>query len=271
MISPAVQRWRERRDSYRPAGEPIDTTAYEVAAILDDTTARSFIQIHHYSGTYPAARFRFGLYHHAQLAGVAVFSHPANDRTLTNVFPGPATHAVELGRFVLLDSVPANGETWFLARCFEQLRAHVVGVVSFSDPVARLSAAGIVVFPGHVGTIYQAKSAVFLGRGAPGKLRLLPDGRVMSNRALSKIRARDQGWRYAVEQLERAGAAPLADHEPVAWLTKWLPRVTRQLYHPGNFKYAFPLDRAARRALPSSRPYPKVRAPFQYSFVVSGA
>jgi hypothetical protein len=67
MISPAVQRWRERRDSYRPAGEPIDTTAYEVAAILDDTTARSFIQIHHYSGTYPAARFRFGLYHHAQL------------------------------------------------------------------------------------------------------------------------------------------------------------------------------------------------------------
>ena len=111
---------------------------------------------------------------------------------------------------------------------------------------------------------------MFLGRGAPGKLRLLPDGRVMSNRALSKIRVRDQGWRYGVEQLQRAGAGPLAGDEPAAWLTKWLPRVTRPLYHPGNFKYAFPLDRAARRALPRSRPYPKVRAPFQSSFAVCG-
>ena len=39
---------------------------------------------------------------------------------------------VELGRFVLLDSVAGNGETWFLARSFEILRKHaIVGVVSF--------------------------------------------------------------------------------------------------------------------------------------------
>lgn len=31
MITPVVQRWRARRDSYRPAGEPIRTADYEVA------------------------------------------------------------------------------------------------------------------------------------------------------------------------------------------------------------------------------------------------
>jgi len=265
VICPAVQRWRDRRDSYRPASEPIDPKQFEVASIPDDTTARAFVQRHHYAGTYPAARFRHALYdRRGRLVGVAVFSHPTNNRTLTNVFPGAATDAVELGRFVLLDSVPANGETWFLARCFELLRRDVVGVVSFSDPVPRTSLGGDVIFPGHLGTIYQAKSAVFLGRGSPGTLRLLPDGRVLSNRALSKIRVRDQGWRYGVELLERAGAAPLAANDNAAdWLATWLPRLTRPLSHPGNLKYAFPLERAARRALPPSLPYPKVRAPFQ--------
>ena len=206
MLTAAVQRWRSRRDSYRPAGQPIDPRAYEVAAIPDDTTARAFVERHHYAGTYPAARFRHALYDRGgRLVGVAVFSHPAN-RTLTNVFPGSPTDAVEAGRFVLLDSVPANGETWFLARCFELLRHDVVGVVSFSDPVARTSLAGDVVFPGHVGTIYQAKSAVFLGRGSPGTLRLLPDGRVLSKRALSKIRSRDRQlalWRGAAREAGR--------------------------------------------------------------------
>ena len=31
MIAASCQRWRERRDSYRPAGETIATRLYEVA------------------------------------------------------------------------------------------------------------------------------------------------------------------------------------------------------------------------------------------------
>ena len=49
------QRWRERRDSYRPAGEVIDPRRFEVAPIPDDTTARAFVEAHHYSASYPAA------------------------------------------------------------------------------------------------------------------------------------------------------------------------------------------------------------------------
>lgn len=266
MTPTGNQRWRERRDSYRPAGEVIDPRGYEVEPIADDSTAKRFVLAHHYAGTYPAARFRFGLYRRGELVGVAVFSHPCSDKVLTRVFPDHrATAAVELGRFVLLDEVPGNGETWMLARCFEQLREHVVGVVSFSDPIPRTARDGRVVFPGHVGGIYQAHNGVLLGRGARQLLRLLPDGRVFSPRAASKIRNLERGWRYCVADLEEHGAAPYQGGEDAAaaraWLAEQLPRVTRPLRHPGNFKYAWGLERRARRGLPASLPYPKAGRP----------
>ena len=153
------QRWRRSRASFR--SDTIRTAEYDVAAIPDDTTARAFVVTHHYSASYPAARFRFGLYHRGTLAGVAVFSHPCNDRVLTSIFPGPATASIDLGRFVLLDAVPGNGETWFLGRCFELLRqADIRGVVSFSDPFPRETVAGDLFFGGHVGTIYQAHNGL---------------------------------------------------------------------------------------------------------------
>jgi hypothetical protein len=255
-----TQRWRERRDSYRPAGEPINTVAYDVVPIAEDSIAKVFVRRHHYSGSYPAARFRFGLYRHAELVGVAVFSHPCSDHVLTRVFPGPALSSVELGRFVLLDDVPANGETWFLARCFEGLRrVGIGGVVSFSDPIARTRADGSRVFPGHVGTIYQAANAVYLGRGKGQTLKLLPDGRVLSHRAVTKIRAGDRGWRAAAAILEGlgAGAAPDAADDRRAWLAEAVATYTRPLSHPGNHKYAWGLARSTRRVLSVSLPYPK--------------
>jgi hypothetical protein len=250
------QRWNNRRDSYRPSGEVIDTRLYEVSS-LDEANAKAFVITNHYSGSYPAARFRFGLYRGDQLCGTAVFSHPCNDLVLTNVFRCDATNAVELGRFVLLDSVAANGETWFLGRCFESLRKHDLnGVTTFSDPVPRRAADGRLVHPGHIGTIFQAFNGAYLGRGTPRTLRLLPDGRVLSDRAIQKIRAGERGWRYAARLLEEAGAtAP--DGDRVAWLKLWLPRLTRTVRHPGNHRYAWPLNKVASRLMPQTYAYPK--------------
>jgi hypothetical protein len=256
-----VQRWRSRRDTYRPSGAPIRTALYDVALIPDDTTAQAFVESHHYSGTYPAARVRVGLYRQDVLMGVAVFSHPCSNRVLTNVFPSLAPReAVELGRFVLLDEVPANGETWMLARCFDLLRAQGIrGVVSFSDPVPRTDASGRRLFAGHVGTIYQAHNARYLGRSYARTLHLLPDATVFSHRAAQKIRSGHRGWRYAAGKLVAFGAEQLpadADQEGrVAWLHHWTARLTRRLRHPGNYRYAWRLDR--RVALAPSGPYPK--------------
>jgi len=261
-MTPTVQRWRERRASYRPAGETINPREYEVAPIESDTIAKGFVLAHHYAGTYPAARVRVGLYRGGELAGVAVFSHPCNDAVLTNVFEAPALETIELGRFVLLDDVRGNGETWFLARCFEELRGRGFrGVVSFSDPIARVDGAGRRVFPGHLGTIYQAHNGRYLGRSSAISMLLLANGQVLSKRAISKIRAGERGWHYAAALLEAAGAtpAPLEGEARAAWLAAWLPRVTRPVRHPGNHRYAWPLERRTRILL-ESLPYPKLAA-----------
>lgn len=254
------QRWEEGQSRWRPSGEVIRTSEYEVAEIPDDETAKAFVKTHHYAGDYPAARFRFGLYRHGVLVGVAVFSHPVNDRTLTNVFPVYAREATELGRFVLLDEVPGNGETWFLARCFDALRRKeivdkqgnelrgILGVVSFSDPMPRATLEGRIVLPGHWGCIYQALSGTYLGRADGRKLHLLPDGRVFNHRTEQKIRKGEQGWRGGVEELQGYGAGPL-DDEPSVWLGRWLPQITRPLKHHGNHKYAWALNKHMRPAL----------------------
>lgn len=267
MITDVSQRWHGGRASYRPKGEPIDTSRYEVAAIDGkgaDNIARNFIEREHYSASMPAARERFGLYRGGALVGCVVFSHPAQDAVLA-CLPCPKDEAVELGRLVLLEDVPANGESWFVARTFEVMRARgYTGVVSFADPIARSSIDGEQVKPGHVGLIYQASNAIYAGIATARTLRLLPDGRVFSERARSKIRKRETGWQYAVEQLVAAGAEPPEQADAAslaAWLKSALDKVTRKLKHGGNHRYLFPLTPQVRRHIYGPfLPYPKLHS-----------
>lgn len=267
MITNVAQRWREQRGVYRPAGEVIDPSKLDVASIPDDSTAKRFVETHHYSKSYPAARYRFGLYRSGELVGVAVFSVPANDKVITNVLPGAASESVELGRLVLLDEVEGNGESWFVARCFEALRREsLVGVVSFSDPVPRTTTGGEIVLRGHAGSTYQALNAVYTGRGTARTLRLLPDASVFSDRAAQKIRKGERGAEYASAQLVRAGAPPIdlartSEEDRRAWLRAAVAQVTRPLKHGGNFRYVWSLDRKAKKHLPPSQPYPKLILP----------
>ncbi|MFD8006986.1 Mom family adenine methylcarbamoylation protein [Streptomyces mirabilis] len=88
-----------------------------------------------------------------------MFGVPVSSAVLTNPLPGlrPFSQSVECSRFVLLPECPGNSESWFLARCFRALLSDGVrGVVSFADPVPRQTASGVLVMPGHVGTIYAA-------------------------------------------------------------------------------------------------------------------
>jgi hypothetical protein len=163
---------------------------------------------------------------------------------------------------VLADSVPGNGETWFLGRCFELLgREGLAGVVSYSDPVARPSRSGAVVFPGHVGTIYQAHNGRYCGRTKAETKWLLPDGTLFEGRAAAKVRADDQGRAYAERMLVEHGASPRQPSEdPAAWVSEWRARICRPFWHTGNLRYVWALDRRSRRYLPESLPYPKFEA-----------
>lgn len=268
MITDVVQRWRGGRANYELAGAPINTRLYEVAAIDGkgaDNTARAFVEAHHYSRSMGAARERIGLYRAGELVGIAVFTHPSQDKVLARL-PCDREAAVELGRLVLLQGVEANGESWFIARAFDELRGRgYEGIVSHADPVPRTNLAGEVVMPGHIGTIYKATNAVYTGLATGRTLRLLPDGRVFNNRTASKIRGRERGWRAAVDDLVSHGAAPPTSTGTAAdlheWLLRELPPLTRKLKHGGNHRYLFGLTSAVRKRLPKGLPYPKFIRP----------
>lgn len=248
--SSSCQRWRDGGHSWRHVSEGgFDRTRFEVAPIADDATVKAFVERHHYSRSYPAARLRAGLFERGELVGAAVFGVPMAEKVLTSAFPhlDPYVESLELSRFVLLDRVPANAESWFLAQAFRDVaEVGLRGVVAFSDPMPRQLADGTVLSPGHVGTIYQASNGLHAAeRGTARTLLVGPDGRVFSARSAQKIRAQERGHEYAEAQLVALGATPrAAGDDATAWLRRALDEAgVQRVRHPGNYRYLFRLGR----------------------------
>ena len=263
-----TKRWTDRRQRWVAPGDVFDAAGHDVDVVSGDRLAKEFIQRHHYSGSYPAARLAVGLFGPgARLAGLAVFSVPSSNAALAKWTGMGHEAACELGRFVCLPSVAYNGETWFLARAM-RLLAEAKGMrafVSFADPLEWRADADVVK-PEHWGTIYQASNALFAGRAGARTHLVGPDGRPISPRALSKLRALDQGWEYAERQLLALGAPSreFGEHP-----REWLRRARRapgfaRVRHPGNLAYVFGLDDGARASLRrlhrGGLAYPKRRA-----------
>lgn len=263
-----TQRWLFGENAWRPGDEPARARDWEVVRVQEDAPAKAFVTAHHYAHSYVAARERFALVHAptARTMGYAVFDVPAQPK-MFDVLAGPRERMLHLGRLILLPEAPGNCESLFVAEAFRQLRREsYAGVVSFSDPMPRQRADGTVVMPGHVGIVYQSLNAVLKGRSKPGKVWLLPDGTTLAQRAQSKVKKLEQGWRYVVRSLVAHGAEPLEvqdEEDPeeqaraVAWLEKWRGRLCRVFPHPGNWKYVWGLDRTTARLLDKGCPYPE--------------
>lgn len=268
----ATMRWRGGRSGFVRPGEVFDPSGFG-AEPVPEREARDFVARHHYSRSYPAAILAVGLRRAGGgLVGVAVFSVPMRPRA-ADAYGAAGTPSCDLGRLVLLDDVPFNAETWFLRRALATLGrerpapgggpAHGV-VLAYSDPVPRSDAGGRVVLRGHVGHAYgPAGSALYLGRATPRTLCVAPDGTVVSERALSKLRRGEQGERYAYEALRAHGAPPIRPGEDgAAYVRRALSEGPfRRMRHPGNHVYAFPCgDRGARRRvaglMATGLPYP---------------
>jgi hypothetical protein len=218
------QRWgtnRQQKWQLAAPEERFDARRYEVHRI-DRTTARAFIQARHYSGAHVACRQSFGLYRSDELVGVAsycVSSAQALRLAYPELEPGP--ESLELGRFVVGDSEPGNVETWFDARCREYLLdSGVAAVLSFADPVPRLTATGRTLFPGHVGYIYQGGGYLLAGRNTKRTQWQLPDGTFLNGVTMQKIRKQKAGHDAAERRLiEQYGARPMrAGEKPANWL-----------------------------------------------------
>lgn len=259
------QRWKGHNHSWRHISEGgFNSADYDVDH-CDEREAKRFSLDHHYSGSFPATRTSYGLYGNTGLAGVAVLSVPTNNATLANAFPGqPRSETAELGRFVLLDEVPAPAESWMIARVLEICArdAGIHGLIAFSDPVPRSRLEdNAIIFPGHIGHIYKAANATYTGRSKARTIYLLPDGSVFPQRAIQKIRHQHQGHTYAENVLIENGATPRDPSEkPSTWLESALRQARiRPAWHTGNHRYLF-VTKAKRRywklGLPSL-PYPQ--------------
>jgi hypothetical protein len=253
-----------------------------VDQISNETTCKRFVLKHHYSGSIPPAIASFGLFEatgvvQSRLVGIACFTVPMNWGAKEAALLQPEERPAELGRFVLLDEVGANAETWFLSRALRGFAAakrspngeggtkarHPI-CVSYSDPVPRTSEDGRITFRGHFGHVYgPAGGGIYTGRGSRKTIWLCRDGSALVARTLNKLRASESGDAHVYRMMLAAGAPRMKSNEnPRSYVERALrDGPFRRILHAGNHRYIFTLGSYARQrtlktALQTDLPYP---------------
>jgi len=125
--------------------------ACSTVAVIDKQTADPYIQRHYLKKWPGVVVLKLGLWCKDLLKGVIVFALPPRE---TAKRYGGVTW--ELARLWICDSVPKNGETYFIGRAVRYIKQHHKAVrvlVSYADPSA-----------GHSGVIYRAANWLCDGR-----------------------------------------------------------------------------------------------------------
>lgn len=176
---------------------------------IDYVTAKTIIEDYEWIGTMPlpkSCRFMYGIYFDGCLGGVAVFVEPST-RQFNNDYP---RQVVQLNRGACCYWTPPNTASYFLSRCFKELRKEgIIAVVAYCTKEA-----------GEFGTIYQALGFHFVGCTEPSKVYWL-DGYWMSERSLAD---------------KRRWAAQTNNDE---WIAKFENLESKTL--EGKFKYVKPI------------------------------
>lgn len=269
------QRWRDRVPTWRRTSEGGFAPDLHRVIAIPEGPARRFVERHHYSGTWPAVRFAYGLQRidepagpdepaGGRLLGVLSLGIPMNGAVL-DIFEGTRRYAetLELNRLVLLDRAESNAESWFCSKAFKAAALQGIrGVVAHSDPQPRTRQTPDgpeLISPGHIGHVYVAQDFLYLGRTRPRRLTVLPDATVLSERAAAKIRRDEVGHKGAARRLTNLGAPPRQDGEAGAhWLARALEEIgATTLHHPGNHRFARSIGRRRTRLLGTAYPAPR--------------
>lgn len=263
LFADREQRWNQQRTRF-VTPPVLFAPGVHAVEVIPEALAKPFVCAHHYSGSFPAARLSVGLFRHApfhapELVGVAVFGVPMQAAALTRWLGVDGQGGCELSRLVILDEdchgveIGFNAESWFVSRAQKLLAQHKPGlraVLSYCDPVPRHDErTGEIIKVGHVGTIYKSLNYRLMGRSSARTHWLAPDGRVVSERALSKIRKDESGSDYAQRQLRTYGAPPRqAGEGGDAYVRRALESgVFRRVRHPGNLVFGRAIGPARQR------------------------
>jgi DNA-binding CsgD family transcriptional regulator len=142
----------------------IDFKRFSVKSILNKD-CELLLKRYHYLSTVPKnSRFAYGLFVNESLVGCCLFGSGAN-RFLSSGVGGPA---LELTRLCLVNWLPKNSASFFLARAIKQLKkdaSDIQFLVSFADPNI-----------GHLGGVYKACNWEYTGQCKKDYIYELPDG-----------------------------------------------------------------------------------------------
>lgn len=283
------QRWDQGMSSFVPnAGTDLEKD-YEVRQI-GGAAAKGFVQLHHYLPKFPQIGAAYGLYTRrgGRLVGVAIWSNAA-EGAQTRYGRVERREIRDLSRLVLLDEVPGNAESFFVARAkrryarYHQEEERTFGgskrkpsklrvLLSMSDPVPVRDSEGNTILPGHIGNVYQALNALYVGRSSPKTQLVTPGGYIIAGRGFSKVDALLRG--ETDPKKTRGGEKKLADLDEMLpgfgearrrsrKTTEALLREPRwglrRQRHPGNIVYAWLVgDRRQNRATLKRLPAPTV-------------
>lgn len=104
----------------------------------------------HYLHRKAPISFAYGLYRGPKLTGVVTFGVPPSRHLQISACPSDPSVVLELNRLWLDDILPANTESWFVARALKMLPPRII--VSYADPKF-----------GHFGYVYRALNFRYAG------------------------------------------------------------------------------------------------------------
>jgi hypothetical protein len=218
------QRWLHQKTTFIPPSDCFKATRAK-AEVIPFRMAADFVTTHHYSGAVGTCRLAVGLFYKPSpfepdfLGGVAIIGNPIQPASIRSYFEGmDPSLGVEMNRLVLLDSIPFNAESFLIGRALRMLRRkspELRGVLSYCDPMPLYTADGRLSKRGHSGVVYRCTNAAYRGKSKPRIQYLNADGRVVSERSISKLRLGEAGDDGMYRQLLALGAPERRSDEKV--------------------------------------------------------
>jgi len=222
----------------------------------EDARARTFIEAHHYSKTFPFALLNVAAWRNGEMIGCVVFGTSPHVHGYKRY--GLPDSTVELNRLAIIPGQGTGGASWLISKSLAILareRPDITDVLSYCDPAPRFSAIGVEVKRAHTGAIYKAANAREVGRAHPRTILLCPNGTMVTTRTMTDWIVK--GKPAARNRLLAQSAPPPRDGETRAeWVARCLVEAPwRKIWNPGNVAYAWHL-----------RDRPEIREPVQTSF-----
>ena len=124
---------------------------------IDKKIAIDIVIQNHYLHRKPPCSISLGLFHNEDIVGVITYGVPPSHTLLKGICGEDESQNVyELNRLWVSDSVPKNGESFFISQSFKFLDKEII--VSFADTSQN-----------HVGIVYQATNWIYTGMSAKFK------------------------------------------------------------------------------------------------------